>query len=165
MEQEKSDLEIFDKRFMEKTFTELYDIIKTLIAPDGCPWDSVQTPDSMKRYLVEETFEAVEAINEKNAEHIKEELGDVILNAVQIAALCEKQGLFSVEDVIKGASEKMIRRHPHVFENRNMTLEQLHGQWDRIKAGEGKTKKLTRPEKYAAIQKLLSSLAPDFDVK
>ena len=75
---------------MDQSFSKLYDVIKTLIAPDGCPWDSIQTPQSMKKYLVEESFEALEAINEGDAEHMKEELGDVILNVVEIAALCEK---------------------------------------------------------------------------
>ena len=89
---------------MQESFNRLYEVIKILIAPEGCPWDSVQTPDSMKRYLVEETFEAVEAIGEDDAEHMKEELGDVIMNAVEIAALCEKQGKFSVDDFLNGAS-------------------------------------------------------------
>ena len=101
---------------MDQSFSKLYEVIKTLIAPDGCPWDSIQTPQSMKKYLVEESFEALEAINEGDAEHMKEELGDVILNVVEVAALCEKQGLFTVEDIVNSASEKMIRRHPHVFQ-------------------------------------------------
>lgn len=65
---------------MSDSFNRLYEVIKTLIAPDGCPWDSVQTPESMKKYLVEETFEALEAIEEGDAEYAKEELGDVIMN-------------------------------------------------------------------------------------
>ena len=87
---------------MQESFTRLYEVIKTLIAPEGCPWDSVQTPESMKRYLVEEAFETLEAIDEKDAEHAKEELGDVIMNAVEIAALYEKQGKFSVNEVLDG---------------------------------------------------------------
>ena len=81
---------------MSDSFNRLYEVIKTLIAEDGCPWDSVQTPESMKKYLVEETFEALEAIEEGDVKHAKEELGDVIMNAVEIAALYEKQGKFCV---------------------------------------------------------------------
>lgn len=70
---------------MSNSFTNLYEIIKTLIAPDGCLWDSVQSPESMKKYLVEEAFETLEAINEGDAAHAMEELGDVIMNAVEIS--------------------------------------------------------------------------------
>lgn len=126
---------------MSDSFTRLYKVIKTLIAPDGCLWDSVQTPESMKKYLVEETFEALEAIEEGDAEHAKEELGDVIMNAIEIAALYEKQGEFSIDEVLDGAAEKLIRRHPHVFEKKEMSLDQLNVQWDKIKKSEGKERK------------------------
>jgi uncharacterized protein YabN with tetrapyrrole methylase and pyrophosphatase domain len=119
----------------------------------------------LKKYLVEESFEALEAINEGDAEHMKEELGDVILNVVEIAALCEKQGLFSVEDIVNSASEKMIRRHPHVFQKKQLTMDELHTQWDKIKKDEGKTKKLTKPEKYAKMQDLLNGLKSEYEEK
>ena len=149
---------------MTNSFNKLYEVIKTLIAPDGCPWDSVQTPESMKRYLVEETLEALEAIKEKDADHAKEELGDVIINAVEIAALYEKQGKFSMDEVLDGAAEKLIRRHPHVFEKKEMTLDQLHVQWDNIKKSEGKKEKLSHEEKFKKMQKLLDSLAPEYEI-
>ena len=150
---------------IQNSFTNLYKVIKTLIAPDGCPWDSVQTPQSMKKYLVEETFEALEAIEEGDAEHAKEELGDVIMNAVEIAALYEKQGKFSVDEVLDGAAEKLVRRHPHVFEKKEMTLEQLNVQWDKIKKAEGKQEKLSHQEKFEKMQRLLESIAAEYDVK
>ena len=150
---------------IQNSFTNLYKVIKTLIAPDGCPWDSVQTPQSMKKYLVEETFEALEAIEEGDAEHAKEELGDVIMNAVEIAALYEKQGKFSVDEVLDGAAEKLVRRHPHVFEKKEMTLEQLNVQWDKIKKAEGKKEKLSHQEKFEKMQRLLESIAAEYDVK
>ena len=149
---------------MTNSFNKLYEVIKTLIAPDGCPWDSVQTPESMKRYLVEETLEALEAIKEKDADHAKEELGDVIINAVEIAALYEKQGKFSMDEVLDGAAEKLIRRHPHVFEKKEMTLDQLNVQWDNIKKSEGKKEKLSHEEKFKKMQKLLDSLAPEYEI-
>ena len=129
---------------MDQSFSKLYEVIKTLIAPDGCPWDSIQTPQSMKKYLVEESFEALEAINEGDAEHMKEELGDVILNVVEIAA---------------------IRRHPHVFQKKQLTMDELHTQWDKIKKDEGKTKKLTKPEKFAKMQALLNGLKSEYEEK
>ena len=149
---------------MSDSFTRLYEVIKTLIAPDGCPWDSVQTPKTMKKYLVEETFEALEAIEEGDAEHAKEELGDVIMNAVEIAALYEKQGKFCVDEVLDGAAEKLIRRHPHVFEKKEMTLAQLDVQWDKIKKSEGKEEKLSREEKYKKMQELLQAIAGEYGV-
>lgn len=149
---------------MTNSFNKLYEVIKTLIAPDGCPWDSVQTPESMKRYLVEETFEAMEAIKEKDADHAKEELGDVIMNAVEIAALYEKQGKFSMDEVLDGAAEKLIRWHPHVFEKKEMTLDQLNVQWDKIKKSEGKKEKLSHEEKFKKMQKLLDFLAPEYEI-
>ena len=150
---------------MHNSFNRLYEVIKTLIAPDGCPWDSVQTPESMKKYLVEETFEALESIEEGDVEHAKEELGDVIMNAVEITALYEKQGKFSVDEVLDGAAEKLIRRHPHVFEKKEMTLEQLNVQWDKIKKSEGKKEKLSHEEKFKKMQKLLDSLAPEYGIR
>ena len=126
---------------MSDSFNRLYEVIKALSAPDGCPWDSVQTPVSMKKYLVEETFETLEAIEEGDAEHAKEELGDVIMNAVEIAALYEKQGKFSVDEV---------------------SLEQLNVQWDKIKKSEGKKEKFWHEEKFAKMQKLLESIASEY---
>lgn len=150
---------------MSDSFNRLYEVIKTLISPDGCPWDSVQTPQSMKKYLVEETFEALEAIEEGDAEHAKEELGDVIMNAVEIAALYEKQGKFCVDEVLDEAAEKLIRRHPHVFEKKEMTLDQLNVQWDKIKKSEGKKEKLSHEEKFKKMQKLLELIAPEYGVE
>ena len=111
----------------------------------------------------EETFEALEAIEEGDAEHAKEELGDVIMNAVEIAALYEKQGKFSVDEVLDGAAEKLIRRHPHVFEKKELSLDQLNVQWDKIKKSEGKKEKLSHEEKFAKMQKLLESIAPEYE--
>lgn len=150
---------------MSNSFTNLYEIIKTLIAPDGCPWDSVQSPESMKKYLVEEVFETLEAINEGDSAHAMEELGDVIMNAVEISALYEKMGKFSVDDVLDGAAEKLVRRHPHVFEKKEMTLDQLNVQWDAIKKSEGKKEKLSHEERFQKMRKLLDSLAPEYQDK
>jgi tetrapyrrole methylase family protein/MazG family protein len=100
-----------------ETFKGLYDIVVRLRAPDGCPWDREQTPLTLRGSLIEETYECVEAIGEKDSSHIREELGDVYLLATMISYMYEQEGLFSVQDVLQEVSEKYIRRHPHVFGN------------------------------------------------
>lgn len=123
-------------------YKRLYETIRTLRAPGGCPWDREQTPLTMRRDLIEETFEAVDAVSSGDAAHAKEELGDVMLNASMIAYMYEQQNDFSVADAIDELTDKLIRRHPHVFlqsegmseVTENVTTgEQVLNQWDRIK--------------------------------
>jgi tetrapyrrole methylase family protein/MazG family protein len=105
----------------EKTFGEdgafkaLYDTVVRLRAPDGCPWDREQSPASLRGDLIEETYECVEAIDENDPAHVREELGDLYLLATMLAYMHEQEGHFSVEDTLRGITEKLIRRHPHVF--------------------------------------------------
>ncbi|MCL2127942.1 MAG: nucleoside triphosphate pyrophosphohydrolase [Treponema sp.] len=96
-------------------FVALYDIVARLRGPGGCPWDREQDPSSLRGDLIEETYECVEAIDEKNPAHIREELGDIFLLVTMLAYMHEERGLFSAEDVLKTVSEKLVRRHPHVF--------------------------------------------------
>lgn len=102
-------------------FENLYNTIKRLRAPGGCPWDIAQTPMTMRRPLLEEAYEAADAIEENDSDknigtaHVREELGDVLLNVLMISYMYEQDGLFSAADVIKDVTEKLIRRHPHVF--------------------------------------------------
>ena len=123
-------------------YKRLYETIRTLRAPGGCPWDREQTPLTMRRDLIEETFEAVDAVSTGDAAHAKEELGDVILNASMIAYMYEQQNDFSVAEALDELTDKLIRRHPHVFpQSEGMsevtekvtTGEQVLNQWDRIK--------------------------------
>ena len=123
-------------------YKRLYETIRTLRAPGGCPWDREQTPLTMRRDLIEETFEAVDAVSTGDAAHIKEELGDVILNASMIAYMYEQQNDFFVAEALNELTDKLIRRHPHVFpQSEGMsevtekvtTGEQVLNQWDRIK--------------------------------
>jgi tetrapyrrole methylase family protein/MazG family protein len=102
---------------MDNAFKDLYDIIVRLRAPDGCPWDREQTPQTLRGGLIEETYECVEAIDEQNPAHIKEELGDLFLLVTMLSYMHEEAGFFSVSQVLRGISEKLIRRHPHVFGN------------------------------------------------
>jgi tetrapyrrole methylase family protein/MazG family protein len=98
-----------------KSFDRFFEIVRRLRAPDGCPWDLEQTPLSLRGNLIEETYECVEAIDEGDAGHICEELGDVFLLACMISYMHEQDGAFSVSDVLDKLSEKLIRRHPHIF--------------------------------------------------
>lgn len=134
-----------DRNETEKAFGRLYETIKTLRAPGGCPWDRAQTPESMRTDLVEEAFEAVDAINEGKPEHVCEELGDVFLNASMIAYMYEQQENFSLAQSLNEVSDKIIRRHPHVWpesagkenalEGGAKTVDQVLTQWDSIKQG------------------------------
>ena len=125
-----------------QAFDNFYSIVKKLRSPEGCPWDKKQTPESLRTPLVEEAFEAVDAINEENSAHVKEELGDVFLNTLIIAQIYEETGDFSVADMFQDVSDKLVRRHPHVFpqsEGKGIysgavtDATQVLEQWDAIK--------------------------------
>ncbi|MDR2101677.1 MAG: nucleoside triphosphate pyrophosphohydrolase [Treponema sp.] len=115
-------------------FKGLYDIVVRLRGPGGCPWDREQNPASLRGDLIEETYECIEAIDEKEPGHIREELGDIFLLVTMIAYMHEQEGLFSVADVLRGVSEKLIRRHPHVFgEVKVRDSAEVLDNWARIK--------------------------------
>lgn len=94
---------------------DLEEIVRILRAPGGCPWDAEQTHQSIRRNFLEEAYEAVEAIDEKNTEHLKEELGDVLLQVVMHARMEQEAGRFDLDGVADGICKKLIYRHPHVF--------------------------------------------------
>ncbi|MCL2764834.1 MAG: nucleoside triphosphate pyrophosphohydrolase [Treponema sp.] len=96
-------------------FKTLYETVARLRAPDGCEWDREQTPSTLRGALIEETYECIEAIDENDTVHIAEELGDLFLLATMIGYMHEQEGKFSVADALLKVSEKLIRRHPHVF--------------------------------------------------
>ncbi len=122
-------------------FLALLEIISRLRAPDGCPWDKKQTPQTFKQYLVEETHELLEAINDDNPSHICEELGDLLFQVVFLNNLYQEKNLFTLCDVIDSISAKMIRRHPHVFGSETVDSEQeLRQQWQAIKNQENEQK-------------------------
>src|SRR6186713_1551211 len=93
----------------------LIDIMAALRAPHGCPWDREQTIDTLKKYILEETYELLEAIDQHDHDALREELGDFLLQAVFIAQLEQEAGHFTLADAARSISEKLIRRHPHVF--------------------------------------------------
>ncbi|MEC1154586.1 bifunctional methyltransferase/pyrophosphohydrolase YabN [Cytobacillus horneckiae] len=128
---------VSDEALLNKSFNKLREIIAVLRGPNGCPWDKKQTHESLKKYLIEEAYELIEAIDEDDIDHIIEELGDVLLQVLLHAQIGEDEGFFSIEDIIQGLSEKMIRRHPHVFggvEAEN--VDEVLQNWQSIKAEE-----------------------------
>ena len=121
----------------KKGFDLLVAIMRQLRAPGGCPWDAEQTHESLKRYLVEESYEVIEAIDTGNPELLKEELGDLLLQPVFHAAIAEESGTFTMDDVLNAINEKLVRRHPHVFADEIIkSAEEQVGNWERIKKGE-----------------------------
>ena len=120
-----------------KIFDEFVDTIATLRAPGGCPWDMEQTHESKKKCLMDEAGEVLDAIDAKDDENLCEELGDILLQVVMHAQIAAEEGRFTIEDVIRGVNDKMIRRHPHVFGDvRVDSLEDQLKLWEEIKAQE-----------------------------
>ena len=118
-----------------KEFSTLREIISELRGPDGCPWDKKQTHFSLKKYLIEEAYELLDAIDNDDIDNMVEELGDVLLQVMLHAQIGEDEGMFSIEDVITSISEKMVRRHPHVFGDATArNPEEVIVNWDKIKA-------------------------------
>lgn len=118
-------------------FQHIMDVIDTLIGPEGCPWDRKQTPESLCDYVIEEGFELVEAIRSGSDKEAMEETGDVLFLLLFIARLFEKRGAFSLNEAAKANAAKMIRRHPHVFEDLTLKNQQeLLANWERIKRDE-----------------------------
>lgn len=123
-----------DKRY---TLEDLVEIIKRLRGEGGCPWDRVQTHASLREAMLEEAYEAVDAIERKDTENLKEELGDVLLQVVFHAALEEDEGSFTIEDVIEGICKKMVYRHPHVFgDTKADTADEVLVNWEQLKKKE-----------------------------
>jgi tetrapyrrole methylase family protein/MazG family protein len=118
-------------------FEELVGIMHTLRKPGGCPWDREQTFDSLKEYVIEETYEVVDAIDAHDLDELRGELGDLMLQIVFQSELAEEQGDFDIKDVIEGISTKLIRRHPHVFGDTSVAgADEVVHRWEQIKRGE-----------------------------
>lgn len=138
------------------SFEELCSVIETLRSPEGCPWDRKQTADTLSNDMIEEVYEAVDAIKENDDEHLKEELGDVYLLVTMISYIKEQEGAFQISDVLDGISEKLIRRHPHVFSDASAeNPEEVKELWEDIKVNvEG------RAAKKSILDKVSKGLPP-----
>lgn len=120
-----------------QTLPRLVELMQRLLAPDGCPWDREQTPASLRRYVLEEACEVIDAIDSEEAAGLQEELGDLLLQVVFLAELARTEHGFGPDDVVLGICEKLVRRHPHVFEE--VQLEDAGAvarQWEVLKARE-----------------------------
>lgn len=120
-----------------ETFAAFVDTIAALRAPNGCPWDREQTHESIARNMIEEAYEAVDAIEQRDTTHLREELGDVLLQVVLQSQIAADAGEFTVADVCRDVNAKMIRRHPHVFgESAAGSAEDVLSIWDNVKLAE-----------------------------
>jgi tetrapyrrole methylase family protein / MazG family protein len=122
---------------LDTLFVELVEIMARLRGENGCPWDREQTSESIKPYLVEETYEVLEAIDEQDPAKLKEELGDLMLQIVFHARMAEEAGAFSIGDVLASINDKLVRRHPHVFGDvKAETAQEVLFNWEQIKQTE-----------------------------
>ena len=125
-----------------KNLEELIEVIRRLRAPDGCQLDREQTHQSLKPNMLEEAYEAVDAMDDNDMVHLKEELGDVLLQVVLHAQIASEKGDFNIEDVAQGIKDKLIHRHPHVFGNQTVSsTDEILANWEKLKAEEKKHRK------------------------
>ena len=122
---------------MSEKFDELVNIISRLRAPDGCKWDREQTHISLKQNFIEETYEALDAIDDNDMKHLREELGDVLLQVVLHAQIAKEEGAFNIDDVAEGISKKLVHRHPHVFGDVKVSsTKEILDNWEKLKKEE-----------------------------
>ncbi len=138
---------------MSEEFDRLVSIMERLRSKNGCPWDRKQDLDTLRPYLLEETYELLEAMERWDWDSIKEELGDLLLQIVFISQIAREKGKFTIDDVAKTISDKLIHRHPHVFGNQKKeTPEEVEKSWEILKREEGKS---PLPKKERGIPALL----------
>lgn len=138
---------------MEYEIKPITDVMDTLLGEHGCPWDKQQSHASLRKNLLEEAHEVVEAIDFNDMEHLKEELGDVLLQVVFHAKLAEQEGYFHFNDVVQAITDKMIRRHPHIFSDvKADDAETVLTNWEEIKKKEKENK--------SEPQSIMSKLPP-----
>ena len=138
----------------ENKFEALIEIVSKLRSPDGCPWDIEQTSKSLLPFFIEEVYEVIEAIDNEDWGAVKEELGDVMLHLIFQALIAEEQKKFSIQDSIASVSDKLIRRHPHVFENEKANNSfHANQNWERAKH-----KEKNRKSRIDGVPKGLSSI-------
>lgn len=140
-------------------FDRLVEIMATLRSPNGCPWDKEQTPQTLKPYLVEETYEVLDALEAEDWTELKEELGDLLLQIVFHAQLMAEAGEFTIDDVAQAIADKMTRRHPHVFSDLKVeSAAQVSQNWAKIKAQEKREKRAKQGRRETADQSILAGV-------
>ena len=137
---------------MSENLDKLINIIAKLRAPDGCKWDREQTHTSLKQNFIEETYEALDAIDANDMTHLKEELGDVLLQVVLHAQIAKEEGAFDIDDVADGIAKKLVHRHPHVFGDVKVaTTQEILDNWEKLKKEE-------KPHRKSVMDGISSSL-------
>jgi tetrapyrrole methylase family protein/MazG family protein len=149
-----------DEKLQYRSFARLHDIVRVLRSPEGCPWDREQTHASIRKNLIEETYEVIETIDDDDPSAMCEELGDLLLQVMLHSQIEEEDGSFSVYDVIAGLNEKLIRRHPHVFGDSTAgNADEALQSWEKVKKEE-KRNKGTNPDAVS----VLSGIPPELPV-
>jgi nucleoside triphosphate diphosphatase len=152
-------------------FDALLDIMRRLRAPGGCPWDREQTLASLRPFVLEETYEVLEALDSASPAALREELGDYLFEAVFLAQISEEAGDFSIGDAIDAIRDKLIRRHPHVFQraegDEGITSDQVLEKWETLKAREraaAGAEPTTRKTTLSGVPKTLPSLLRAYEI-
>lgn len=146
-----------------ENFDAFCETVRRLCDPvDGCPWNRTQTHQSISQYLLEEAYETVDAIDKNNTEHLRDELGDVLLQVVLQSQIAQNAGEFDINDVCAVVNEKMIRRHPHVFareEGRELTPDEVNALWEQVKVEERAREQAEAAEEGGRPEPLLDSVS------
>lgn len=148
---------------LHHTFSRFREVIATLRAPGGCPWDRAQTHESLREYVIEEAYELIDAIDNEDDENIIEELGDILLQVMLHSQIGEDDGYFTVDDVIRTVTDKMIHRHPHVFADTQAdSVSEVYKNWEELKKEE---KGETRTSALDGVPAHLPALAKAFKLQ
>jgi nucleoside triphosphate diphosphatase len=154
-------------------FDRLVDIMRTLRSPEGCPWDREQTLSSLRPFVLEETYELLDALDRGDLQALREELGDVLYEAVFLAQLAEENGHFSIADSIQSIVDKLVRRHPHVFTpdgrplrdgRQEMSSSDVIEKWEDLKAGERKIAGAPEKTILSGVPRTLPSLLRAYEL-
>jgi tetrapyrrole methylase family protein/MazG family protein len=152
-----------ENHLLNHTFSNLREVVRVLRSPSGCPWDRKQTHETLREYAVEEVYELLDAIDQQDDEGIIEELGDILLQVMLHSQIGEDDGYFTVDDVIRGITGKMIHRHPHVFGDRDVSsVDEVLTNWEALKKEE---KGETRQSVLDGVSKGMPSLAKAYQLQ
>ena len=155
------------------TFERLVEVMRVLRGPDGCPWDREQTLRSLRPFVLEETYELLDALDRGDLETLREELGDFLFEAVFLARIAEEEGHFSIADAIQTITDKLIRRHPHVFtadgqplaaRREALTAGAVVQKWEDLKAGERKASGSAEKTILSGVPRSLPSLLRAYEL-
>jgi len=153
------------KRHIGGSFEELVEIMKKLRAPGGCPWDRKQTLEMLKEYVIEESYELIDAIDSRDVKNICEECGDLLLQIVFIAQIAAENDWFDVQEIIESLCDKLKRRHPHVFGDLKVRdSEEVRRNWDMIKLQERESKK-EEPSRLTGIPRSMPALLKAYAIQ